>query len=180
MVEVQEKSSGRSAHYKLTSTVMLWLQTNKQGSGTMNLGGSLTRQVGDNLICCHCKIRHSSGNMYHCCLLLKLVKCAGCVNRKGLIKNSDGPSCLLTFLKGFLFSPTGRFFKFPDFKLSSIVYIYRVAQKKMCLHLFKMSLHSNGVNQHQTRSQHDHNYRKEVHKIKWEYILVFCVVCDQE
>jgi hypothetical protein len=24
---------------------MLWLQTNKQGSGTMNLGGSLTRQV---------------------------------------------------------------------------------------------------------------------------------------
>ena len=24
---------------------MLWLQTNKVGSGTMNLGGSLTRQV---------------------------------------------------------------------------------------------------------------------------------------
>jgi len=45
VVEVQEKSSGRNAHYKLTSTVMLWLQTNKQGSGTMNLGGSLTRQV---------------------------------------------------------------------------------------------------------------------------------------
>ena len=42
---LQEKSSGRSAHYKLTSTAMLWLQTNKQGSGTMNLGGSLTRQV---------------------------------------------------------------------------------------------------------------------------------------
>lgn len=42
----QEKSSGRTAHYKLTSTVMLWLQTNKSGSGTMNLGGSLTRQVG--------------------------------------------------------------------------------------------------------------------------------------
>lgn len=41
----QEKSSGRTAHYKLTSTVMLWLQTNKTGSGTMNLGGSLTRQV---------------------------------------------------------------------------------------------------------------------------------------
>lgn len=41
----QEKSSGRSAHYKLTSTVMLWLQTTKTGSGTMNLGGSLTRQV---------------------------------------------------------------------------------------------------------------------------------------
>uniref|UniRef100_A0A8V0Z831 F-actin-capping protein subunit beta n=1 Tax=Gallus gallus TaxID=9031 RepID=A0A8V0Z831_CHICK len=45
VVEVQEKSSGRTAHYKLTSTVMLWLQTNKTGSGTMNLGGSLTRQV---------------------------------------------------------------------------------------------------------------------------------------
>jgi len=43
--DVQEKSSGRSAHYKLTSTVMLWLQTNKPSSGTMNLGGSLTRQV---------------------------------------------------------------------------------------------------------------------------------------
>jgi len=45
VVEVQEKSSGRSAHYKLTSTAMLWLQTSKSGSGTMNLGGSLTRQV---------------------------------------------------------------------------------------------------------------------------------------
>jgi len=45
VVEVQEKSSGRSAHYKLTSTCMLWLQTNKQASGTMNLGGSLTRQI---------------------------------------------------------------------------------------------------------------------------------------
>ena len=41
----QEKSSGKNAHYKLTSTVMLWLQTNKEGSGTMNLGGSMTRQV---------------------------------------------------------------------------------------------------------------------------------------
>lgn len=45
VVEVQEKSTGRNAHYKLTSTAMLWLQTNKQGSGTMNLGGSLTRQL---------------------------------------------------------------------------------------------------------------------------------------
>lgn len=33
------------AHYKLTSTVMLWLQTNRQNSGLMNLGGSLTRQI---------------------------------------------------------------------------------------------------------------------------------------
>ncbi|CAG7821749.1 unnamed protein product [Allacma fusca] len=45
VVEVQEKSTGRSAHYKLTSTAMLWLQTNRVGSGTMNLGGSLTRQT---------------------------------------------------------------------------------------------------------------------------------------
>jgi len=44
VVEVLEKTTGRSAHYKLTSTAMLWLQTHKPGSGTMNLGGSLTRQ----------------------------------------------------------------------------------------------------------------------------------------
>ncbi|XP_074596882.1 F-actin-capping protein subunit beta [Brevipalpus obovatus] len=42
--EVQEKSGGRNAQYKLTSTVMLWLQTTKEASGRMNLGGSLTRQ----------------------------------------------------------------------------------------------------------------------------------------
>lgn len=45
VVEVQHKANSRYAHYKLTSTAMLWLQTNKHGSGTMNLGGSLTRQV---------------------------------------------------------------------------------------------------------------------------------------
>ncbi len=45
MFEVQEKSSGRNATYKLTSTVMLWLETNKDGSGMMKLGGSLTRQA---------------------------------------------------------------------------------------------------------------------------------------
>jgi len=45
VIEVQEKSSGKNAHYKLTSTVMLWLQTNKNTSGMMNLGGSLTRQM---------------------------------------------------------------------------------------------------------------------------------------
>ena len=42
---LQEKAQGRNAHYKLTSTVMLWLQTIKADSGTMNLGGSLTRQA---------------------------------------------------------------------------------------------------------------------------------------
>lgn len=45
VVEVVEKTGGRASHYKMTSTAMLWLQTNKPGSGTMNLGGSLTRQV---------------------------------------------------------------------------------------------------------------------------------------
>eukprot|EP00731_Ephydatia_muelleri_P014379 Em0008g99a len=45
VVEVQEKAQGKNAHYKLTSTVMLWLQTIKETSGTMNLGGSLTRQA---------------------------------------------------------------------------------------------------------------------------------------
>lgn len=45
VIDVHEKSSGRNAHYKVTSTVMLWLQTNKEGSGLFNLGGSLTRQV---------------------------------------------------------------------------------------------------------------------------------------
>lgn len=44
VVEVQEKSSGRNATYKLTSTVMLWLETNKAESGMMKLGGSMTRQ----------------------------------------------------------------------------------------------------------------------------------------
>ena len=42
---MQEKAQGRNAHYKLTSTAMLWLQTIKADSGTMNLGGSLTRQT---------------------------------------------------------------------------------------------------------------------------------------
>ena len=44
-VEVLEKSSGRSAHYKLTSTSLLWLQKNKAGGCTIDLSGSLTRQV---------------------------------------------------------------------------------------------------------------------------------------
>merc|ERR1712106_323280 len=60
VVEVQEKSSGRSAHYKLTSTSMLWLQTNKARSGTMNLGGSLTRLVED----MENKIRNTLNEIY--------------------------------------------------------------------------------------------------------------------
>ena len=50
VIEVIEKSGGRNAHYKITSTVMLWLQTNKEGSGSMNLSGSLTRQVSQNYV----------------------------------------------------------------------------------------------------------------------------------
>lgn len=41
--EVQEK--GRNAHYQLTSTVLLYMVTNKQELGHMNLSGSMTRQV---------------------------------------------------------------------------------------------------------------------------------------
>lgn len=47
VVEVKENSKTRSTGkdtYKLTSTVMLWLETNKGDSGMMQLGGSLTRQ----------------------------------------------------------------------------------------------------------------------------------------
>lgn len=44
VVEVQEKSSGKNAHYKLTSTVMVWLRTQLPDSGTISLGGSLMRQ----------------------------------------------------------------------------------------------------------------------------------------
>eukprot|EP01135_Chromosphaera_perkinsii_P003293 Nk52_evm68s239 gene=Nk52_evmTU68s239 len=42
VVEVQD--SGRSAQYKLTSTIMLWMENESPESGKMNLGGSLTRQ----------------------------------------------------------------------------------------------------------------------------------------
>ena len=42
--EVQEKG-GRNAHYQLTSTVMLYMVTNKPDLGHMNLSGSMTRQV---------------------------------------------------------------------------------------------------------------------------------------
>lgn len=43
--EAAEKDGSRAVHYKLISTVMLWLETTKKNSGTMNLGGSLTRQI---------------------------------------------------------------------------------------------------------------------------------------
>lgn len=43
--ETTEKDGSRVVHYKLISTVMLWLETNKLNSGMMNLGGSLTRET---------------------------------------------------------------------------------------------------------------------------------------
>ena len=55
VVEVQESSS--NAHYKLTSTVMLSIETETDATGTVTLSGNLTRQVrvlesqaGENLI----------------------------------------------------------------------------------------------------------------------------------
>ncbi|KAG0248448.1 hypothetical protein BG011_010266 [Mortierella polycephala] len=46
--EVQEK--GRNAHYQLTSTVLLYMVTNKQELGHMNLSGSMTRQAEQDFI----------------------------------------------------------------------------------------------------------------------------------
>jgi len=46
VIEVQpEMASNRAAHYKLTTTIMLWLQSDSDKSGNMNLGGSITRQA---------------------------------------------------------------------------------------------------------------------------------------
>jgi len=42
VVEVQDK--GRSGHYKLTSTVMLFIETETKETGRVTLAGSLTRQ----------------------------------------------------------------------------------------------------------------------------------------
>jgi len=43
VIEVTERPQMKTASYKLTSTVMLWLQTNSSKLGILNLGGSLTR-----------------------------------------------------------------------------------------------------------------------------------------
>jgi len=45
VIEVKVKPKVKSATYKLTSTVILWLQTTRAASGIMNLCGQLTRQV---------------------------------------------------------------------------------------------------------------------------------------
>ena len=64
LIYVQDKSSGRAAHYKLTSTAMLWLQTTKAGSGTMNLGGSLTRQASTTGSICHPHVGHGGSSAF--------------------------------------------------------------------------------------------------------------------
>ncbi|KAJ3340504.1 hypothetical protein HDU93_006972 [Gonapodya sp. JEL0774] len=45
VVEVQEKAGARQAHYKLTSTILLYISTAKPTLGNFSLAGSLTRQV---------------------------------------------------------------------------------------------------------------------------------------
>jgi len=45
VIEVTERPQMKTASYKLTSTVMLWLQTSSDKLGILNLGGSLTRVV---------------------------------------------------------------------------------------------------------------------------------------
>lgn len=45
--EVQER--GRNAQYKLTSTVMLYMITNNQDLGNLNLSGSMVRQIEQDL-----------------------------------------------------------------------------------------------------------------------------------
>lgn len=39
-----DKGRGVSTVYKLTSTVMLWMETHKKATGDMTLGGNMTRQ----------------------------------------------------------------------------------------------------------------------------------------
>ncbi|VDO95762.1 unnamed protein product [Schistosoma mattheei] len=43
VIDVVERPSAKISLYKLTSTVMLWLQTQRESAGYFNLGGSLSR-----------------------------------------------------------------------------------------------------------------------------------------
>jgi capping protein (actin filament) muscle Z-line, beta len=45
VVEVKEANTKKNANYKLTSTVMLGIETETDATGSVNLSGSLTRQV---------------------------------------------------------------------------------------------------------------------------------------
>lgn len=49
VLEVTEKPAGRSAHYKLTSTVILNLGTNQDAVGDLDLAGNMTRQTEQDL-----------------------------------------------------------------------------------------------------------------------------------
>ncbi|CAF4565492.1 unnamed protein product [Rotaria sp. Silwood2] len=50
VVVVEEKQNGRSTHYKLTSTVMLWLQINETMSDMVNLAGKSIQLESDHQI----------------------------------------------------------------------------------------------------------------------------------
>lgn len=43
--EVNDKGRISTTTYKLTSTIMLWMETEKDNTGTMDLSGNMTRQV---------------------------------------------------------------------------------------------------------------------------------------
>uniref|UniRef100_A0A5K3FM21 F-actin-capping protein subunit beta n=1 Tax=Mesocestoides corti TaxID=53468 RepID=A0A5K3FM21_MESCO len=45
VVEVQERPTAKSAHYKLTSTVIMWIETNTAKCGASTLSGHLSRMV---------------------------------------------------------------------------------------------------------------------------------------
>jgi len=45
VVDVQDDKKTKGAHYKLTSTVMLYIGTETDQTGQVNLAGSLTRQA---------------------------------------------------------------------------------------------------------------------------------------
>lgn len=62
VIEVTERPQMKTASYKLTSTIMLWLQTTTSKAGLMNLGGSLTRvyEKKDQGLFSKTKIKYSS------------------------------------------------------------------------------------------------------------------------
>lgn len=52
VIEVTERHQMKTASYKVTSTIMLWLQTSSTKTGIINLGGSLTKETSKNDIPC--------------------------------------------------------------------------------------------------------------------------------
>ncbi|VDL92281.1 unnamed protein product [Schistocephalus solidus] len=45
IVEVQERPAAKTAHYKLSSTVMAWVSTNSEKSGASVIGGNISRSL---------------------------------------------------------------------------------------------------------------------------------------